>query len=52
MHSLMQCCQLQNIDPMAWLLDVLKKIETYPKDPLADLLPHKWERNPKNKPPS
>lgn len=52
MYSLMHCCQLQSIDPMVWLLDVMKKIETYPKNQLADLLPHKWKRNQNNKPPS
>lgn len=53
MYSLMQCCQLQGIAPLAYLLDVLKKIETYPRDQLADLLPNRWKKKQQNtKPPS
>jgi transposase len=44
LYSLMECCRLQRVDPMTWLLDVMKTIETYPPDQLADLLPHKWKR--------
>jgi len=43
MYSLMECCRLQGVDPMVWLLDVLKTIETYPRDQLVNLLPHKWK---------
>jgi hypothetical protein len=53
MYSLMQCCQLQEIDPMVYLLDVLKNIETYPPHQLADLLPNRWKKKKQNsKPPS
>ena len=46
LYSLTQCCKLQKIDPQAWLLDVMTRIEQYPKDRLADLLPHKWKMKP------
>lgn len=53
MYSLMECCRLQGVDPMAWLLDVIKTIETHPKDQLVDLLPHRWKKRMKiDKPPS
>lgn len=50
MYSLMECCRLQRVDPMTWLLDVMKTIETYPTDQLVDLLPHKWKRRANYKP--
>jgi len=48
MYSLMECCRLQGVDAMAWLLDVMKTIETYPKDQLVNLLPHKWKADREN----
>jgi len=52
MYSLMECCRLQKVDPLAWLRDVMKNIETYPKDHLVHLLPHRWKKRMKNdKPP-
>jgi len=48
MYSLMECCRLQKVDPMIWLLDVMKNIETYPKDQLVNLLPHKWKKKKGN----
>jgi hypothetical protein len=43
LYSLMECCKLQKINPQAWLLDVMKRIECHPKNQLADLLPHRWK---------
>lgn len=45
LYSLIECCKLQNINPQEWLLDVMKRIEYYPKDQLIDLLPHRWKMN-------
>jgi transposase len=45
LYSLIECCKLQKIDPQEWLLDVMKRIEHYPKDQLVDLLPHRWKIN-------
>lgn len=45
LYSLMECCKLHNIDPQEWLLDVMKRIEYYPKNKLVDLLPHRWKMN-------
>ena len=44
MYSLMECCRMHKVDPHAWLLDVMKRILSCPKDQLADLLPHKWKK--------
>lgn len=48
LYSLIECCKLQKIDPQEWLLDVMKRIEYYPKDRLVDLLPHRWKMNHQN----
>jgi hypothetical protein len=36
-------CKLQEIDPEAWLTDVLLRLPKHPKDKLADLLPQSWK---------
>lgn len=46
MYSLMECCRMNQIDPYEWLLNVLKRIETFPKDRLDELLPNKWKPDP------
>jgi len=46
MYSLMECCRINQIDPYEWLLDVMKTIETFPKDRLDELLPNKWKPDP------
>jgi len=48
LYSLIECCKLQKIDPQEWLLDVMKRIEYYPKDQLVDLLPHRWKIHHQN----
>lgn len=48
MYSLMECCRMNQIDPYEWLLDVMKRIETFPKERLDELLPHKWKSHPAN----
>ena len=43
MLSLVQCCKLNGVNVLEWITDVLGRITTYPKDKLAELLPHKWK---------
>jgi hypothetical protein len=43
MLSLVQSCKLNGVDVSTWITDVLGRITTYPKEKLADLLPHKWQ---------
>lgn len=52
LYSLMECCRMNQIDPYEWLLDVMKRIETFPKDRLDELLPNKWKPHPTNPAPS
>ena len=46
MYSLMACCKAADVDPHAWLTDVLIRIPYYNQDyskDLAELLPHNWK---------
>lgn len=42
MFALAHNCKLHNIDFLTWVTDVLKRIESHPKDRMDELLPHKW----------
>jgi hypothetical protein len=42
MTTLISTAKLNNIDPLAWLADVLARIADTPQSRLADLLPWKW----------
>ena len=42
-YSLIQTCKLNDVDPQAWLADVLARIAEYPVSRLADLLPWNWQ---------
>ncbi|WP_354491961.1 IS66 family transposase [Novosphingobium sp. 1529] len=41
-YSLIQTCRLNDVDPQAWLADVLARIAECPVSRLADLLPWNW----------
>ena len=41
-------CVRNNIDPFAWLVDVLGRLPTTKKEDLRDLLPHRWKPAPKS----
>ncbi|WP_186378786.1 IS66 family transposase [Sphingobium sp. B2] len=43
MFSLIQSCRLNNVDPQAWLADVLARIAGHPANRLGDLLPWNWK---------
>jgi len=45
MYTLIQTAKLNDIDPEAWLADVLARIADMPQTKLAELLPWKWARN-------
>jgi len=40
----MGTCKLQGINPMVWMVDVLKKINKHPVEKIQDLLPHRWKK--------
>ena len=43
LHSLVRTCLLNDVDPVAWLTDVLGKIaDGWPQSRIAELLPHRW----------
>jgi transposase len=44
MYSLIVTCKLNDIDPQAWLADVLARIAGYPSHRLDELLPWRWNR--------
>jgi transposase len=42
MYTLIQAARLNDIDPQAWLADVLARIHDYKITDLAALLPWRW----------
>ena len=45
-YTLIQTAKLNDVDPHAWLADVLARIADQPARRLDDLLPWKWRRLP------
>jgi hypothetical protein len=43
MYTLIQTAKLNNVDPYAWLADVLARIADHPMNDLAALLPWNWK---------
>src|SRR5271155_4098762 len=46
MYTLIQTAKLNDVDPQAWLADVLARIADTPQTKLADLLPWNWVAEP------
>jgi transposase len=44
MYTLIQTAKLNDVDPQAWLADVLGRIADTPQIHLANQLPWKWPR--------
>jgi transposase len=44
MYSLIVTAKMNDIDPQAWLADVLRRIADHPASRLADLLPWHWKK--------
>ncbi len=42
-YTLIQTAKLNNVDPQAWLADVLARIADHPISRLDELLPWKWQ---------
>ena len=42
MYSLIISAKLNNVDPRAWLADVLRRIANHPASRLHELLPWNW----------
>lgn len=43
MATLIQTAKMNDVDPQAWLADVLARIADKPQSRLADLLPWNWK---------
>lgn len=37
-------CQVNGVNPLEYLADILLRIQTWPKERIADLLPDSWQR--------
>ena len=44
-YTLIQTARLNDVDPQAWLADVLARIADTPQTRLAELLPWNWAAN-------
>jgi len=44
MYSLIVTAKMNDIDPQAWLADVLERIASIPFQRLDDLLPWNWKK--------
>ena len=42
-YTLIETAKLNNVDPQAWLEDVLRRLADHPARRLADLLPWNWQ---------
>jgi hypothetical protein len=42
-------CKLNDVDPQAWLADVLARLPDYPANKVPDLLPWNWKANQQSK---
>lgn len=43
-YTLIETAKLNDVDPKAWLADVLARISDHPASRIADLLPWNWAR--------
>ena len=46
MYSLITTAKLNDVDPQAWLADVLRRINDHPASRLDELLPWNWKARP------
>ena len=51
MYTLIQTAKLNDVDPQAWLADVLSRLAETPQSRLSELLPLKWRTAPWRAPP-
>ena len=47
LYSLVSTCEANNVDPVAYLREVLMRIDTHPASRIDELLPHKWVPSPR-----
>jgi transposase len=44
-YSLVETCKLCDVDPRAWLADVLARLNDHPAKRIVELLPWNWKRD-------
>ena len=44
-YTLIETCKMNDVDPQAWLADVLARLPDHPASKIADLLPWNWKAN-------
>jgi len=44
LDSFMATCKMLGINPIVWMVDVLKKINKQPAGQIQELLPHRWKK--------
>jgi transposase len=42
-YTLIETCKMNDVDPQAWLADVLARLPDHPANKVVDLLPWKWK---------
>ena len=42
LYSLVSTCEARDIDPVAYLQDVIMRVDTQPASRIDELLPHNW----------
>ena len=47
MYSFFATCKINNVEPYAWLDDVLNRISEHKANKLEELLPQNWNRTQK-----
>ena len=45
-YTLIETAKLNDVDPQAWLADVLARLQDHPAKRIAELLPWNWKRQP------
>jgi len=43
LYTLISSCTVNQVDPMAYLQDVLMRVDTHPASRIDELLPHRWK---------
>jgi transposase len=43
LYSLIATCEVNGVNPVAYLADVLLRVQTHPASRIDELLPHRWK---------
>lgn len=48
-YTLIETCKMNDVDPQAWLADVLARLPDHPANKVNELLPWNWKANQRSK---